>query len=61
MPDISKCKNANCVMKEKCYRFVCLPDKPAQSYSFFLPIVNKEENFKCEFFYEVQTCKNQIK
>lgn len=60
MPDISKCSNVNCVMKDKCYRYVCIPDKVAQSYSFFLPISNKIESFKCEFFYGIKINKNQI-
>lgn len=57
MPDISKCVNNNCVMKDKCYRYVCIADKIAQSYSYFLPVVNKKENFKCEFFYEIKSHK----
>jgi len=58
MPDISKCKNANCVMKNKCYRYVCIADKIGESYSYFLPVVNKIENFKCEFFMKLNLTNN---
>lgn len=49
MPDISKCKNESCKLKETCYRYVCNPND-YQSYGVF---EIDEETGKCKFYYPV--------
>ena len=45
MPDITMCKNEECKLKEKCFRFTAIPST-FQSYFY----VNPNEN-SCEYFY----------
>jgi hypothetical protein len=35
MPDISKCENEACPLKDTCYRFTCKPNELWQSYDKF--------------------------
>lgn len=54
MPDITMCRNDECPLKEKCYRFIAEPNY-RQSYSYFAFDFNLEtEEFECEFFYPVK-------
>lgn len=36
MPDISMCKNTQCPMRYRCYRFAAIPSR-RQSYASFAP------------------------
>ncbi len=48
MPDISKCNNDLCKIRDKCYRYNA-PDSTNQSYTNFnTGVVEKEED--CEWF-----------
>ena len=57
MPDFSKCSNEDCELREKCYRFTCIPNPFKQSYIRFEPTKltellgskNKQEIF-CNYF-----------
>lgn len=45
MPDITKCLNAECSMREQCYRWTA-PSSNYQSVAFFKPTTDNEcENF----------------
>lgn len=46
MPDISKCSNKLCTLKEKCYRFTCKPNEYWQSYAEF----SQDDEGDCEYF-----------
>jgi hypothetical protein len=46
--DISKCDNANCDMRNKCYRYTSDPNPYWQSYSEFTPIGNV-----CDGYWEI--------
>ena len=37
MPDIAKCKNITCPLRESCYRYTCPPSEYMQSYGEFAP------------------------
>lgn len=49
MPDISMCQNDSCPLKEKCYRFMAIPDDVWQSYTEF-----KYELDNCDYFYPLE-------
>ena len=49
MPDISKCSNKHCILKENCYRYKVMSDI-YQSYCFFQPIKDNNNKFICEFY-----------
>lgn len=46
MPDISKCDNKLCPMRDTCFRFTCKPSDHWQSYSSFTP----NSDGKCDSF-----------
>lgn len=48
MPDISMCKNDNCPLKEKCYRYTAEPSPYRQSYGLF----PQPKDGKCEYFWD---------
>jgi hypothetical protein len=52
MPDVAKCSNDKCTIKETCYRYTVKPDKYWQSYSKF----NSELKEECKYFW-----KNNVK
>lgn len=47
MPDISKCKNETCTLKELCYRYTSKPNEHWQSYGSF----KQDEAGDCEYFW----------
>lgn len=51
MPDISMCKNKECTLKERCYRYRAVPSN-IQSYTYFV-----FENGFCKYFMEVKDQK----
>jgi len=53
MPDISLCKNYDCVLKNNCYRYKAVPSEK-QAYSMFFP----REDGSCEFFYDIRKMYN---
>lgn len=63
MPDISKCENLECPLKEKCYRYTSEPKEHWQAYTNFK---YNEDAKSCDFFwdnkylggYEVKELKN---
>jgi len=53
MPDISKCSNAECEIKNSCFRFTCIPNMDWQSYTKFESTLNKETGeVECNYFIE---------
>lgn len=53
MPDITMCKNEQCIIKNDCYRYTAKPDR-IQSYAMFIPVGGK-----CDYFWENEkTYKN---
>jgi hypothetical protein len=50
MPDISKCANEECPLKDSCYRWTSTPNEYWQSYGDFK---HDEEN-GCEYYWEVK-------
>lgn len=56
MPDISKCLNSDCPLKEMCYRFTAKDSEYSQAYSNFSP---KEENgeITCDYFWSNEPFK----
>lgn len=50
MPDISKCTNNKCSLRNKCYRFTSLSSGVNQSYTEFNPIVDNEKEFCCHYY-----------
>jgi hypothetical protein len=55
MPDISKCENEECPLKEKCYRYTATPSPGLQSYSYFKP----DEEGKCDAFWDNKMYKDE--
>jgi hypothetical protein len=55
MPDISKCENEECPLKEKCYRFTATPSPVLQAYAYFKP----DEDGKCEYFWDNKEYKDE--
>ena len=53
MPDIAKCANNDCPLRNQCYRFRCKPDD-WQSYSDFQPSFRKEFGVWCENFWDIE-------
>ena len=47
MPDITKCDNEECELKNKCYRYTSKPDEYRQAYLTEYP----EKDWECELFY----------
>lgn len=50
------CRNNNCKLKLKCYRYTAIPDKIYQSYSDFKP----DDTGKCEYFYNNKYNNNRV-
>lgn len=50
MPDISKCQNKECIMKNLCFRYTSTPNEIQQSYHLYAPTNNTEASFKCDSF-----------
>ena len=46
MPDIAKCDNDKCPLKEQCYRWTSEPDE-YQSYAHFEP----DKEGECEYYW----------
>ena len=46
MPDITKCNNALCQLKDSCYRYTCKASEFSQSFATFKP----DDEGKCDFF-----------
>lgn len=55
MPDISKCENEECPLKEKCYRYTAIPSPDLQAYGWFKP----DEDGKCNGFWDNKNYKNK--
>jgi hypothetical protein len=49
-PDISKCANNRCPLRDRCYRFTSLPSD-WQSYADF-EFIATEEGVECEYFWD---------
>jgi len=58
MPDISMCKNKECIRKISCYRYMARPNLPWQSYGEFKPVNNSESEFSCDYFWQLKTLQN---
>jgi len=52
MPDITMCKNHDCPVADKCWRYGCPPKEKGQSYQVFEPQKDNEEEFECDGFIE---------
>ena len=53
MADITKCKGANCPMKQNCYRYIAKEDEFYQAYFTEVPLKNNE----CDMYWH--TTKNK--
>jgi hypothetical protein len=53
MPDISKCANQHCPLKNNCRRFLIEPSEYRQTYGEFKPYI-KDEKIQCEYFWQVE-------
>lgn len=49
MPDISMCKNNECPLKQKCYRYRAVPNH-LQTYASFKP----NDKGICEYFWKIE-------
>lgn len=54
MPDISKCANEDCPLKNTCYRYTSKPNELWQSYNNYS--YNKEAN-ECKDYWETKEKK----
>ena len=56
MPDITKCTNESCPLKESCYRWTSNPTEHVQSYCEFYPnVIGSDgiiESVECDNFLE---------
>lgn len=52
MPDITMCKDNNCLYKEGCYRYMAEPNKFRQSYFSESP---REEDGSCNYYVDIAT------
>lgn len=48
MPDITMCANKDCVVKERCYRYMAIPSH-YQSVAIFQP----NKNDLCDYFWSI--------
>lgn len=48
MSDISKCSNAECPLKDKCWRWLAPSNSYAQAFGNFEP----DENGNCKYFWD---------
>lgn len=55
MPDISKCANEDCPLKNTCYRYTSKPNELWQSYNNYS--YNKETN-ECKDYWKDETVTN---
>lgn len=56
MPDISMCRNEECPLKLKCYRYTAIPSEFMQSYTSFKPII-VDKSVKCSAFWSNKNMK----
>lgn len=57
MPDICMCEDKECPTKDKCYRFLAIPDEYLQSY--FTESPRDKETGECGYF--ISTEKRRIR
>lgn len=55
MPDITKCTNQTCKMRNECFRFICKPKVYEQSYTYITPI-----DGICNFKIPIKTINNLL-
>ena len=60
MVDITMCRDEDCPMKDKCFRYTAIPDVLRQSYFFGSPRSCKETNV-CDSFLGVRKSKGKNK
>jgi hypothetical protein len=56
MPDISMCRNKECPLRSKCYRFLATPSF-WQAYIDAKPITKEDGTVVCEHFYKADISK----
>ena len=61
MADISKCKNSNCPIKSKCYRFTSVADTIMQSYSDWQFTIKNNHVFCDGFWGDSNRILDQLK
>jgi len=54
MPDISMCKNEECIIKDKCYRYTAIPNPYFQTYAGFQPTKGDIGSSYCNHFMEIK-------
>lgn len=57
MPDITKCNNEKCSLKEKCWRWISKPSQYGQSYNKF----EQDDKGKCNYFWEMEVKERKLK
>ena len=55
MPDISLCRNEECSLKKKCYRYTATPNKKLQAYGYFKP----DQEGKCDYYWDNKDYKDE--
>lgn len=50
MPDVSKCLNNRCPLKDDCYRWRSIPSGAKQEFINFHPKIDKDLEITCEYF-----------
>jgi len=50
MPDITKCEDKDCPLKESCYRFTAKPSEYRQSY--FVETPYNKETKECDYYWD---------
>jgi hypothetical protein len=64
MPDISKCTNESCPLKNTCYRYTCKPDQWGQVYTEFDFKVDAESfeySVSCDYYMEQEEAQQSFK
>lgn len=55
MPDISMCRNKECDLRLRCYRYRAKPNEFRQAYGTFYPIQGK-----CNYFWPVKEATTEL-
>jgi len=60
MPDLTKCTNENCSLKETCFRWSSEAKERNQSYQKFEPTKDDGVDFKCDFMMVVNFKRKKV-
>lgn len=60
MPDITKCTNDECSLKETCYRWTSIPSEYSQAFVKYETIMD-EQMERCDYYIDIDTRKLNTK